>query len=456
MRKMRNHFKKGAASFYIVAFSTLILVIIAASFAAIIVSEMTRTSNDDLAQSAYDSALAGIEDAKLAVANYQTCAQTAAGVADGLDGDGTLSCSEIRYLVEEKKSCDTVGYITGRIKDEPNGKGGEVLVQESSTSGQGNNMQQAYTCVKIDMSPDDYTATMSERSPTKVIKLKFEEYNGQKVEPLIKRVRVSWLSGSNSTNSSYTNFNKEEGDNRGVTFPSISNMFKPATPPTISVGFIQTYSEFTLDDFTTTRNGQTDRGMVYLVPTDDKTLAGQRNDNNYIGVYNGSENVVSVNEVLKSNDKTVKNLPYAVYCRPDDSAEFACSAIIELPDPIGGTRNSDTFVFVVSLPYGKPTTDFKLEFLCDVDCGTVKTYEVNDEGGIDEHSEDRGQASLDGIQIKIDSTGRANDLFRRVETRLEPEDNLSLSILGPLELLGDNSGKALEKDYAVTTEWNFR
>ena len=70
MIKIRK-FKKGAASFYIVAISTLILVIIAASFAAVIISELTRTSNDDLAQSAYDAALAGVEDAKLAYYNYQ-------------------------------------------------------------------------------------------------------------------------------------------------------------------------------------------------------------------------------------------------------------------------------------------------------------------------------------------------------------------------------------------------
>ena len=51
-------FKKGAASFYIVAFSTLILLIVATSFAAVIISEITRTSNDDLSQSAYDSSMA--------------------------------------------------------------------------------------------------------------------------------------------------------------------------------------------------------------------------------------------------------------------------------------------------------------------------------------------------------------------------------------------------------------
>ena len=71
MKKSKGLFKEGAASFYVVAFSTMILMVIAASFAAIIISEMNRTSNDDLAQSAYDSALAGIEDAKIAFYNYQ-------------------------------------------------------------------------------------------------------------------------------------------------------------------------------------------------------------------------------------------------------------------------------------------------------------------------------------------------------------------------------------------------
>ena len=73
MTSTKKAFKKGAASFYIVAFSTLILMIIATSFAAIIISEITRTTNDDLSQSAYDSAMAGVEDAKLAFYNYQNC-----------------------------------------------------------------------------------------------------------------------------------------------------------------------------------------------------------------------------------------------------------------------------------------------------------------------------------------------------------------------------------------------
>ena len=55
--------KKGATSIYIVAFTTMVLSILTISFVRIMVSEAQQTSNYDLSQSAYDSALAGIEDA---------------------------------------------------------------------------------------------------------------------------------------------------------------------------------------------------------------------------------------------------------------------------------------------------------------------------------------------------------------------------------------------------------
>ena len=81
-------FKKGAASFYIVAFSTLLLVIIATSFALVITSEIARTSNDDLSQSAYDSALAGVEDAKVAFSNYRRCEEAAGHAEDAESAAG--------------------------------------------------------------------------------------------------------------------------------------------------------------------------------------------------------------------------------------------------------------------------------------------------------------------------------------------------------------------------------
>ena len=97
--RKKQGFKSGAASFYIVAFSALILTIVAIGFAVVIVSELTRSSNDDLSQSAFDSALAGVEDAKLAFYNYQTCIERGA-TATVPNNDDSLSCGEIIYYME--------------------------------------------------------------------------------------------------------------------------------------------------------------------------------------------------------------------------------------------------------------------------------------------------------------------------------------------------------------------
>ena len=65
----------------------------------------------------------------------------------------------------------------------------------------------------------------------------------------------------------------------------------------------------------------------------------------------------------------------------------------------------------------------------------------------------------EGTGISIDSTGRANDMYRRVEARLEGSTGSSLSLMGPLELLGtDGSGGGellLEKDLTVTSEYGL-
>ncbi len=423
---MRKKFKKGAASFYIVAFSTLILVIIAASFAAIIVSEITRTSNDDLAQSAYDSALAGVEDAKLAFYSYQSC----------LKDSSLENCEQIINWMKNP-DCDMVGHILGRVGDE----GGEVLIQEETTFG--NNMAQAYTCVKLQTSLADYTATLSSSNPTKVVRAKFDGVEARQID----NVKISWFADADGSKYNYTNFGS-----KGVVFPSLVGT-KAATPPTISIGMVQTAGSFSLDQFEITSGDRTNRGMLYLVPTGAKTSASTNIDGNYLGAYDGNRNFINQNGFLKSNNKTTKNLPYAVYCDPNGGSDFACEATIKLPKPVGGERNNDTFIFVVSIPYGKPSTDFALEFFCGD--GTVCSTQtvVADDGTVIEEGDTR--AYLDGVQVGVDSTGRANDLFRRVEARLEGDSTTDFSMMGAIELLGDGNSTLLEKDYAVTKEYNF-
>ena len=89
----------------------------------------------------------------------------------------------------------------------------------------------------------------------------------------------------------------------------------------------------------------------------------------------------------------------------------------------GGARNASTFFLRVELPYG--------------DTGTEFSVRLHDTGG--------NIVNFVGVQAQIDSTGRANDLYRRVETRIELVEN---NIPYPEFALQTNN--AIEKNFWVT------
>ena len=427
MIKIRKKFKEGAASFYIVAISTLILVIVAASFAAVIISEVTRTSNDDLAQSAYDAALAGVEDAKLAFYSYQSCLENGSPI----DASG-LSCDEIKTWVESgqregQDACDMVSVILGRKRE---GEGGEVLVQESNVN---NDMQQAYTCVKLS-DATDYKTTLTAENPTKIMRAHFE--NGEAAKS-VQSVVVSWQRDTNVGQTKYSDLEKD-------------GIFSAETPlpPVISLGLVQTASTFTLDSFDMTQGDSTNRGTLYLVPAGSE-IDQSGKGNKYEIAWNEESGVNSISKegFLKSNDKTVKNLPYVVRCT--DGSEYACSATIELPNPVGGDRNNDTFMFVLSMPYADASTDVRLQFCSKTD----GCYEDGKEVVNGEEKSVTTEVPLSKVQIVIDSTGRANDLYRRVETRLEPADKAYPFPLYAIEVLGEDDGSLIDKNISPTCEW---
>lgn len=445
-----SKFKKGAASFYIVAVSTLILVIVAASFAAVIVSEVTRTSNDDLSQSAYDAALAGVEDAKLTFYNYQKCKDRADKNLPVAEANGvTVTCGVLEDWVEngenadlkEQDSCDIVANSLGRtIQKESNGTKKGVLVQERNDAG--NNMEQYYTCVDIRTKTDDYLGTLTSEDTEHSVRIKFDKTNNGNVYQDVDRVRVSWQAFSG---------NEESGGNSGNLFtwmtPRDSGVFntEKVTPAVISVSMVQTSSPFSLSQFDRSINGETDRGTVYLVPVNDENALPSGSDAegyysavNYNGGIGGYENKLIDNDhgFLKSNDKDVKNKPVLVWCarRPTTSG-YACSATLEIPKPVGGTRNEDTLVFSVSLPYGGPKTDYSLEFY--------------NSGNMNQ------PLKLDGVQVSIDSTGRANDLYRRVDTRLEASDAAYPYPVYGVEALNPGAQPGIKKNFDTTCEYNY-
>lgn len=358
-------FKQGAASFYIVAIATLILVIMATSFAAIIMSEIARTSNDDLAQSAYDSALAGIEDAKLAYYEYSKCVAGAE--------DASPNCESIKTAFNSKE-CNSVAQILYNTD-------GEIKLQES-TEGD-SSMDQAYTCVKF-YSRTDYTnefhssssGTSSSAKITHVIPISTAgDYSVNDVAS----IRVSWGDAEKSSE----------------------------LPPILEFGIVQAGSSFSLDSFTMTKEVSgdkfTNRGTLFLEPTTDT------------GNYSVTKSIPA-SGLLKSNDKTAYNSPYPVTCDTAAASEgadggYLCSVDIELPPPVSGTRAEGNFVVILSNYDGVP---YNLALCRSGGCEKTATV-------------DGVTATVDNtvhmdMQLAIDSTGRANDLYRRVYTILQPAE----------------------------------
>lgn len=431
----KTKFKKGAASFYVVAFSTLILLIIAASFTALVVAQITRSSNADLAQSAYDSALAGVEDAKLAFYSYRSCLNQGAVAKAPVEGEA-IGCDEIVYMMEnsENEDCGMVAEILGRTDE-----GVGVMVEETS----GNNMQQAYTCVKIRTKLRDYSASLSADEQMRVIRPRFDDGISAKD---IKSIRLSWGQKENQV------FNFSSFD---PVFPSAAKIADILNPPVLSVAILQAGTPFNLSSFDLIGANRTNRGLVFLVPRDASSDSGVTD--NYI-VANDKK--ILAGDWVKSNDRTSVNKPYAIDC--DLNAEnYLCTASLQLPDTIeDGGRSDENFAVIVASPYGK-STDFKLEFCINESACSASTEEIAFE---ESEMEANSPVILKGVQLGVDSTGRANDLYRRVETRLVEKDDSVLSIMGPLELFGDKNaaggagqgnGAALEKNLSVTCEWNL-
>ena len=469
MKKMKV--KKGAASFYVVAFSTLILLIIVASFTALVIAQITRSSNDDLSQSAYDSALAGVEDAKLAYFSYQNCvSQGATAKQPAAGASGSLSCGEIIWLVDNAvDDCDVVARILGRtiIKDD-NGNPIGVSVDEAkgNTDNRGaNNMQQTYTCTKLQTSLKDYRTTLSSANPMKAVNIKIDNMGREDITvDSIKKIKVSWGSDMNESDVKMTNLVSGQ-----VKFRKVTSSTPAANPPTIAIAVVQAEREFTMSDLTVAKNGRTDRSLVYLTPVTTSGRSTTTITDNYTGTdfgYDTSAKMnlskISASSMIKSNNQVRENLPFGVSCPNVGVSDFACSVMIELPQPVDSNndgvalRGDDSFTVAMMLPYGAPT-DVMLEFFCadGKTCGVEKM--ITEDG---ETQSNTSQINLKGMQIGIDSTGRANDLFRRVDTRIEGGGSSAISIMGPLELFGykddgDSEDVSLEKNYSVQSECNF-
>ena len=424
MNKLIYKTKRGGASMFVVMFTMIILSIITIGFTRLIISEATKTTNTDLSQSAYDSALAGIEDAKMALLQYHSCLDK--GYRANQNGN---TCQKLIYYMQEgirKNDCSTVANVLHREAKEDTTEN-SVVIQETQWSddpGNNTNMLQAYTCVTIQAELPDYRTTFDSTSRLRIIPIRSANHKD------ISMVRVKWYSKNNATTGG-TKTCGNSFDNGLNLYPRNKCNGGEQAPPILSARLIQTAETFDLSELSVSRRYDsnanefkvaTDTGQVFMVP---KGLYGR----------NTANTTITANTWGETANKG-ENTPNQVICKND---EWFCTVDLLLPntfDNKSGTNKNDANTYLlVSLPYGSPNTDI-----------SVEVYSKNAGGGYDINE-------FTGVQARIDSTGRANDLYRRVEARVELVDTYFAYPEFEISMRGGSESVLKKSFYATFNCW---
>ncbi len=416
---MYTKFKKGATSLIVTLFFTLLAGILVLSFVSIMLSNINESTNYNLSQSAYDAALAGIEDAKIMLLEYNNCMAR---------NDSTSSrCKTIVETIKKDGSdddCDIVRTALNRA-DGTN----ETLIRSDNSATSGNvdeSFDMAYTCVKVSMKVPNYLGTITKDTDTKVIPLRTRSAAESNETTKVSKVRIEWFSNDDFStivdNGLEHTFETIETFNSNDTFSSNkrtaqsikkdSNSFaaRASLPPVINVGLIQAASNFTLSSFNIakTNTSNTNRARITLRPVYDAS-AIQANGQIATDTISKSDLAKSTWAADKNYNSTANqdnvylavNSPRDVKCYNKDTIgthTYACSITIELPLTYDGVQAKDAFRFLtISSPYPEPDISFSVTLL------------------------DNSNKTVDfvGVQSSVDSTGRANDLFRRIDARVE-------------------------------------
>lgn len=403
--------KKGVAAIYVVVFTTMLIGIITLSFLRIMLSESGRTLNDTLSDSAYNAALAGVEDAKYVIAKYQQAIAT---------GD---TSSEIVKQLESNadNNCD----IISNALDPTSGNKEEYSV---GTNDSGQTFQdQAYTCVMIDLS-GDFKGVLSTNNPTLVVPLKPSGKENNTVND-VAGVDITWTMGSDDVSSFtgsalkkiHSDFGNGSVNNANALIDNDAHSIlgrkgvmdndNQVTLNGLRVMLVQSPAGESNPNYYASKDGFTNRGSLML-------LASSENGTNTIGNLLNPKQSDASNPFVESADKNV-NAPLAVKC-----SQESCNARIAFPwVNTGDSRNPDNFFLVLNQLYSEPSIK-------------VTVNMINSEGK---------PIDFFNVQPIVDATGRSGDLFRRVEARIGTDNGASLV---PTAELSTNS--AINKDFPVT------
>jgi Tfp pilus assembly protein PilX len=356
--------QSGAVSLFVVIFAALLMTIVTISFIQLMVRDQRQATVNDLSQSAYDSAQAGVEDAKRLLLLDQSCRNGTAALS--------INCTTIANALvpapgQTETTCDTLAKA-GIVNQTNN----ETII-EQSTGDNAAKLDQAYTCVKIKVENDDYKREL--------------EVNKSETIPIrgvgtFDSIELSWFHQDDVDSG------EEEGDpmigfpssGADVSLPPVGTKWQANHPALMRVQFMQTGDSFKLTDF-------------------DNSQTGNKSDANTLFLYPSETGLPDKDFALDAR-RSPLNAPQLAHCVDSFvESEYACKVTLRLPNPIDGSSNRGAFLRLSALYNG----------------AHVKVALKN--GG--------DSVKFDRVQPEVDSTGRANDMFRRVKARVELVGNFT-------------------------------
>lgn len=364
--KNSKNFKKGGVSIFIVMVVGVLVSIMSASFLRLMFRDQEQASKLDLSQSAYDSAQAGVEDAKRFLRIFRSaCGASGTGSFEEV----TYNCNAMRDAIQNE-SCYTLA--TAGIGN-PNG---ETIIQTTSGVGGASNdasLNQAYTCVKLRMNTADFLGRTNDGSPS-VINLRGTA--------AFNRVRIRWHSRENMTNGN--NIALDSLSNPSVR-PRIDsrnwrNQNRPAILKAQFYGYVPGVGgSSSIMDTPYPDDGNGASEMLFYPTNSTSALSSNVSDMPTVRRNESSSQATTDYTFTRCSDRMDAN-----------SNAYACETTVN----IGRSVRPNDVLYLRLTPLMNDS-NFRVELL-------------NGDNVVD----------FDGVQPKVDSTGRANTQLRRVESRI--------------------------------------
>lgn len=260
-----------------------------------------------------------------------------------------------------KTYCNGITPLLAGNTAVPNSNQAEVPVQATSADA---SLNQVYTCVKVQVRTEHYklSAESATADKTQLVPLKGVGTFNQ--------VRIEWFSQKDI---------KSGALNLPTGTPVLSQDWPANRPPVLETQLIQTGQNFDLDQFDVANGSNSNTNTLFLYP----------------------KNLSVAPSLAFSSDirRDPKSSVTEVRCTSVGSPAYFCSATISLPEPIGGTHANRANTYLRLVPRYKGA-NIQVTLLNN---GT--------------------EVLLDGVQPRVDSTGRASDVFRRVEAYVQAGAN---------------------------------